>query len=112
MNNTNNIEKLLERLQGQMPVIDNPEELTDCIMARLPDLPEKTDVSTKMPAWVIVLRTVSALAAMWIVGFFIFVNNPVKSDINQVSKITIQEPSQVSTLILCAQATLKVIIIN
>ena len=92
------MDRLFERLQNQTPVIDNPEELADSIMAKLPDLDEKTDDSTKMPAWVIALRTISAMAAMWIVGFFIYVNIPMKSDANQVSKTIIQEPSQVSTL--------------
>ena len=98
MNNTDNMDRLLERLQNRMPAIDNPEELTDNIMSTLPDLPEMTDASTKMPTWVIALRTISAMAAMWIVGFFIYVNVPMKSDTNQVSKTTKQEPSQGSTI--------------
>lgn len=34
----NNIEEILEHLQGMQPMIDNPEALTDIIMSRLPNM--------------------------------------------------------------------------
>ena len=40
----NNIDDILTRLQGQQPVIDNPDELTDSIMN---SLPEQDDIVTK-----------------------------------------------------------------
>lgn len=42
----NNIDDILTRLQGQQPVIDNPDELTDSIMN---SLPEQDDIVTKEP---------------------------------------------------------------
>lgn len=63
----NKTDDILERLKGQQPSIDNPDELTEQIMAKLESLPAKRE-SILLP----LVRTVLSLAAMWIVGLFIF----------------------------------------
>ena len=63
----NKTDDILERLKGQQPSIDNPDELTEQIMAKLDSLPAKKE-SVLLP----IIRTVLSLAAMWIIGFFIY----------------------------------------
>jgi len=63
----NKTDDILERLKGQQPSIDNPDELTEQIMAKLDSIPAK-----KEPVLLPIIRTVLSLAAMWIIGFFIY----------------------------------------
>jgi len=70
----NKTDDILERLSSlQQPVIDNPDELTDMIMKELPeqDAPQK-ELSTKPSAILITLRIISSIAAIWLVGLFIY----------------------------------------
>ena len=73
----NNIDDILERLQSaKQPALEHPEELTDRIMERLNSL--DSEVATPSPAErlkgnaLLILRTALSLAAMWIIGFFIY----------------------------------------
>lgn len=73
----NDIDKILDNLQGQKPNVPNAEELTESIMANLPDNSTlKTRKTPKtlgtVPTWIVVLRTVSSIAAIWLIGLFIF----------------------------------------
>ena len=73
----NNIDNILERLQSaEQPVLDNPEELTERVMRSLnsqvskvtiPSLTERV-IARSLP----ILRTVLSIAALWLVGFFIY----------------------------------------
>ena len=73
MNKTDNI---LEKLRNApQPVIDNADELTERIMSSLGPLPASPKGEKKGSRTAIILpfvRTVLSFAAMWIVGFFIY----------------------------------------
>ena len=63
----NKIDDILNSLQGQQPTINDSRALTDSIMARLPERP----VERPNRVWMAV-RTISVLAAAWLVGLFIY----------------------------------------
>ena len=63
----NKIDDILNSLQGQQPIIGDSKALTDSIMESLPDrAPEHPN-----RVWM-AIRTISALAAAWFVGLFIY----------------------------------------
>ena len=73
----NKIDDILEKLKNApQPQIDNPEEITDLIMGRLGPLPVAPKGEEKGSGMVVkflpIVRAVLSLAAMWIVGFFIY----------------------------------------
>jgi hypothetical protein len=63
----NKIDDILNSLQGQQPTIGDSKALTDSIMASLPERP----VERPNRVWMAV-RTISALAAAWLIGLFIY----------------------------------------
>ena len=63
----NKIDDILNSLQGQQPTINDSRALTDSIMARPPERP----VERPNRVWMAV-RTISVLAAAWLVGLFIY----------------------------------------
>ena len=68
----NKTDDILEKLKNmQQPQIDNPEEMTDLIMGSLTSDPfpvrERRSIN-----FLPIVRAVLSLAAMWIVGFFIY----------------------------------------
>ena len=75
----NNIDEILERLQSaEQPVIDNTEEMMERIMRGIdsqnplsvPVQPVRT--GSRGEYSLLILRTVLSLAALWIIGFFIY----------------------------------------
>lgn len=74
------IDDILERLSAQQPELDNPGDLTDRIMANLPDKREtplqQEAVTTRTYRFVTALRIVSSMAAVLLVGLFLYVNKP------------------------------------
>lgn len=82
----NKIDDMFDRLQGQMPELENPEEMVESIMRNLPDrempLPVK---ASKQYAVLIALRIISSAAAIWLIGLFIYVNQPLESDAQHVN---------------------------
>ena len=85
------IDDILGRLSAQQPKIDNPLELTDRIMANLPERGE----SPQQPEWnalrtypfVKTLRIVSSIAAVWLIGLFLYVNKPVIESQKEKSEV-------------------------
>ena len=63
----NKIDDILNSLQGQQPTIGDSKALTDSIMASLPE----RAMERPNRVWMAV-RTISALAAAWLVGLFIY----------------------------------------
>jgi hypothetical protein len=63
----NNIDDILTRLQGQQPVIDNPEELTDSIMQSLPEQDDIVIKEHKGRLMPIIWRWVAAAACLLII---------------------------------------------
>lgn len=76
----NKIDDMLDRLQGQMPELDNPDEMLENIMQNLPDremsLPER---ESKPQVWLVALRVITSAAAIWLIGLFAYVNWPQES---------------------------------
>ena len=87
------IDDILDRLQGQMPTLDNPDEMVENIMANLSDreddLPKQ---ATKQHAILIVLRTITSAAAILLIGLFIYVNQPVKTEAQNAYAYTTDHP--------------------
>lgn len=87
------IDELFNRLQGQMPTLDPPDEMVDSIMESLPDreehLPQK---ASKQQAVLVALRTITSVAAMLLIGLFIYVNQPVKTEAQNAYAYTTDFP--------------------
>jgi len=69
----NKTDDILEKLKNmQQPEINNPIELTDLIMGSLDSAPSLQGRARGGSVILPIVRTVLSLAAMWIVGFFIY----------------------------------------
>jgi hypothetical protein len=73
----NKTDDILEKLKNApQPQIDNPEEIADRIMGSLGPVPaapkEKEKGSGMVIKFLPIVRTVLSVAAMWILGFFIY----------------------------------------
>lgn len=94
----NKIDDMLDRLQGQMPELDNPDEMLENIMQNLPDRemshPER---ESKPQVWLVALRVIASAAAIWLIGLFVYVNWPQQSATQNVNAYIIDIP-QSSTL--------------
>ena len=77
--NNNRIDDILTRLQNEpQPIIPDADQLTDSIMDALPDL-EEEDLPIEqqrkakvVPMWFSILRSATSIAAMLIIGVFIY----------------------------------------
>ena len=66
----NKTDDILEKLQTmQQPVIDNSDEMVEKIISLLPASTRGGNETSRV---LIFMRTVLSFAAMWIVGFFIY----------------------------------------
>ena len=79
------IDDILDRLKGQQPELENPDEMLESIMASLPDregLETRSEESESAKPHLIlrVLRTITSAAAILLIGLFIYVNQPVKTE--------------------------------
>ena len=74
----NRTEDILNRLKGRQPAVSNPDALTDSIMDNLPLTPKPLGVRTIGA----VIRIVLAMAAVWLIGVFLFVNQHVEQQQN------------------------------
>ena len=78
----NKTDDILEKLQTmQQPVIDNPDEMVEKIISLLPASTRGGNETSRV---LIFMRTVLSFAAMWIVGFFIYL----QYDVATPSEIT------------------------
>ena len=77
----NRTDDILARLQGQQPEISNPDELTSLIMSRLDDADNQKTAGGRR-AIIRTLYAVSAMAAVWLIGMFLFANKPVERQQN------------------------------
>ena len=87
------VDEIFNRLQGQMPMLENPDEMVENIMSHLPDreddLPKK---ETKQHAILVVLRTITSAAAILLIGLFVYVNQPVKTEAQNAYAYTADFP--------------------
>lgn len=73
----NKTDDILERLRtAQQPLIDAPEELTERIMGSLDSQDSKVTIPSlagkARSRSLLIIRTVLSAAALWLVGFFIY----------------------------------------
>ena len=67
-----NIDEIMERLQAaEQPVIDHADELTERIMKGLTPVPSPVREGRTV-SFLPLIRTVLSLAALWLIGFFIY----------------------------------------
>ena len=87
------VDEIFNRLQGQMPMLENPDEMVENIMANLPDreddLPKKDE---KQHAILVVLRTITSAASILLIGLFVYVNQPVKTEAQNAYAYTADFP--------------------
>lgn len=94
----NKIDDILDRLQGQMPELEHPDEMMENIMQNLPDREMfLSDRETKPQGWLVALRVIASAAAIWLIGLFVYVNWPQQSATQNVNAYIIDFP-QSSTL--------------
>lgn len=87
------VNDLLNRLQGQMPMLDNPDEMVENIMESLPDrVDDLHQKETKRNAILVALRTITSAAAILLIGLFIYVNQPVKTEAQNAYAYTTDFP--------------------
>ena len=87
------MDELFNRLEGQMPVLDNPDEMVDSIMESLPD--RGNELEQQAPdrhAFLIALRTITSAAAILLIGLFIYVSLPVKTEAQNAYAYTTDQP--------------------
>ena len=70
----NKTDDILEKLKAvEQPAIDNPDALTDLIMSNLPDQDAPQEEQPPKPhAMLIALRIISSIAALWLIGLFLY----------------------------------------
>ena len=87
------VDEIFNRLQGQMPMLENPDEMVESIMTNLPDreddLPKK---DAKQHTILVVLRTITSAAAILLIGLFVYVNQPVKTEAQNAYAYTADFP--------------------
>lgn len=85
----NKYDEIMNRLKGMKPNVENEEELTESIMASLPDFNgencqelTETTLTDTVPAGrnttnpvIVVLRTILSLAAVFLIGLFVWLNS-------------------------------------
>ena len=75
------MDELFNRLEGQMPILENPDEMVESIMESLPDrVDDRPQKETKQHALLVALRTITSAAAILLIGLFIYVSLPVKTE--------------------------------
>ena len=82
-------EDILERLKGQIPLVPDSDFLTESIMSAV------TSKSGKIvPMWFKVLRVVSSVAAVFLIGLFIGLNSqrPVSTSETAVVPMEVRQP--------------------
>ena len=76
-----------------MPMLENPDEMVDNIMANLPDredVPSKK--ASKQHTLLVALRTITSAAAILLIGLFIYVNQPVQTEAQNAYAYTTDFP--------------------
>ena len=80
----NKIDDILNYLQGQQPIINHPDELTEQIMQNLPDMdtiPTNGNTETSFQktsrthAIVKVIQIITTTAAIWLIGMFVYLHH-------------------------------------
>ena len=91
------IDDILDRLKGQQPELENPDEMLESIMANLPDREvhgtRSEEPESDTPHLVLrMLRTITSAAAILLIGLFIYVNQPTKTEAPRAHAYTTDFP--------------------
>ena len=88
MDNANqNFEKIVSRLQANVPQLTDTDALTESIMQRIDQ-----SSSPKAPVYLLWIRTLSGAAAIFLIGLFVFEQNTIKTtDSKTALNTTIRE---------------------
>ena len=103
----NKTDDILERLKNMpQPIIDNPDDLTERIMGSLGSQDSKVTTPTltgKARSGALpLIRTILSLAALWIIGFFIYLQFDSVAPVSQQT-----QPPQPSIINLQSSPTLR-----
>ena len=100
----NKTEDILEKLKAiEQPTIDNPDALTDLIMS---NLPEQEAPASKPQAMLTVLRIVSSIAALYLVGLFFWLQQePVAKVETAYNNNKVERPQPAPQPAYCTEGT-------
>lgn len=99
----NKTEDILEKLKAiEQPTIDNPDALTDLIMS---NLPEQEAPASKPQAMLTVLRIVSSIAALYLVGLFFWLQQEPVAKVETAYNNKVEEPQPAPQPTYCTEGT-------
>ena len=99
----NKTEDILEKLKAiEQPTIDNPDALTDLIMS---NLPEQEAPASKPQAMLTVLRIVSSIAALYLVGLFFWLQQEPVAKVETAYNNKGEEPQPAPQPAYCTEGT-------
>ena len=99
----NKTEDVLEKLKAiEQPTIDNPDALTDLIMS---NLPEQEAPASKPQAMLTVLRIVSSIAALYLVGLFFWLQQEPVAKVETAYNNKVEEPQPAPQPAYCTEGT-------
>ena len=99
----NKTEDILEKLKAiEQPTIDNPDVLTDLIMS---NLPEQEAPASKPQAMLTVLRIVSSIAALYLVGLFFWLQQEPVAKVETAYNNKVEEPQPAPQPAYCTEGT-------
>lgn len=99
----NKTEDILEKLKAiEQPTIDNPDALTDLIMS---NLPEQEAPASKPQAMLTVLRIVSSIAALYLVGLFFWLQQEPVAKVESAYNNKVEEPQPAPQPAYCTEGT-------
>ena len=106
----NKTEDILEKLKStEQPAIDNPDALTDLIMSNLPKQagsPRQTEAGPAPRSILPVLRIVSSIAALYLVGLFFYLQQePVAKVETAYNNNKVEEPQPAPQPAYCTEGT-------
>ena len=99
----NKTEDILEKLKAiEQPTIENPDALTDLIMS---NLPEQEAPASKPQAMLTVLRIVSSIAALYLVGLFFWLQQEPVAKVETAYNNKVEEPQPAPQPAYCTEGT-------
>ena len=99
----NKTEDILEKLKAiEQPTIDNSDALTDLIMS---NLPEQEAPASKPQAMLTVLRIVSSIAALYLVGLFFWLQQEPVAKVETAYNNKVEEPQPAPQPAYCTEGT-------
>lgn len=115
--NNKKIDDILTQLQNEpQPIIPDADLLTDSIMDALPDLDAEEEAAEEQPVqqkgkvvpmWISVMRSITSVAAMLIIGVFIYTQFIAEDETNRHHQAYHQTYSSFSTINIARKCCLE-----